>query len=69
MLCFGLSLGGAVAFHLAEYAQQYKLPLAGLLVENTFLSIKDGVSVDALDSFEVPHLEDSLEFRSDCTCQ
>ena len=39
VFCFGRSLGGAVAFHLAEYAQQHKLPLAGLLVENTFLSI------------------------------
>lgn len=36
---FGRSLGGAVAFHLAQYAQQNNIQLAGLLVENTFLSI------------------------------
>jgi pimeloyl-ACP methyl ester carboxylesterase len=36
---FGRSLGGAVAFHLAKYAQVNKYPLAGVLVENTFVSI------------------------------
>jgi pimeloyl-ACP methyl ester carboxylesterase len=36
---FGRSLGGAVAFHLAEYAQRQQIPLAGVMVENTFLSI------------------------------
>lgn len=36
---FGRSLGGAVAFHLAHYAQEHSLELAGLIVENTFLSI------------------------------
>ena len=41
---FGRSLGGAVAIHLAKYAQQQQRlgtmqPLAGIIVENTFLSI------------------------------
>jgi hypothetical protein len=60
---FGRSLGGAVGFHLAEYAEQMYMqqqslsttkptttttntnypPLAGLMVENTFLSISDMV--------------------------
>ena len=43
---FGRSLGGAVAFHLAQYAQQINVPLAGIIVENTFLSISR--MVDAL---------------------
>ena len=65
MFVFGQSLGGAVAFHLAQYAQQKQLlaststtattkvvasssidcyaPLAGIIVENTFLSISDMV--------------------------
>jgi len=36
---FGRSLGGAVGFHLAHYAEMHSLPLAGVIVENTFLSI------------------------------
>jgi abhydrolase domain-containing protein 13 len=38
---YGQSLGGAVAFHLAHYCQTHHppLPLAGIIVENTFLSI------------------------------
>lgn len=36
---FGRSLGGAVAFHLAQYAELHSMELAGLIVENTFLSI------------------------------
>lgn len=40
---FGRSLGGAVGFHLAHYAQQNSLPVAGVLVENTFTSISDMV--------------------------
>eukprot|EP00591_Stephanopyxis_turris_P004496 CAMPEP_0195524198 /NCGR_PEP_ID=MMETSP0794_2-20130614/23899_1 /TAXON_ID=515487 /ORGANISM="Stephanopyxis turris, Strain CCMP 815" /LENGTH=391 /DNA_ID=CAMNT_0040654373 /DNA_START=88 /DNA_END=1259 /DNA_ORIENTATION=+ len=36
---FGRSLGGGVGFHLASYAQRENVPLAGLIVENTFLSI------------------------------
>lgn len=46
LFVFGRSLGGAVAFHLAQYAQTAKgnhPPLAGLIVENTFLSISDMV--------------------------
>jgi pimeloyl-ACP methyl ester carboxylesterase len=62
MFVFGQSLGGAVAFHLAQYAQQKQLlsststatakvvssincyaPLAGIIVENTFLSISEMV--------------------------
>ena len=36
---FGRSLGGAVGFHLAHYAEKRSLPLAGIIVENTFVSI------------------------------
>ena len=37
---FGRSLGGAVAFHLAKYAEiTLQRPLRGILVENTFTSI------------------------------
>lgn len=36
---FGRSLGGAVAFQVAKYAQEQALPLAGVIVENTFTSI------------------------------
>ena len=39
LFIFGRSLGGAVGFHLAHYAQRKGIPLAGLIVENTFLSI------------------------------
>mmetsp|Transcript_603 Transcript_603/g.1093 ORF Transcript_603/g.1093 Transcript_603/m.1093 type:complete len:396 (+) Transcript_603:161-1348(+) len=46
IFCFGRSLGGAVAFHLAKYAEKYHKPLAGIMVENTFLSI--GTMVDQL---------------------
>ena len=40
---FGRSLGGAVAFDLAMYAQNNKMPLAGVIVENTFMSISQMV--------------------------
>jgi fermentation-respiration switch protein FrsA (DUF1100 family) len=40
---FGRSLGGAVAFHLAGYAQRKGIPLAGVIVENTFSSISSMV--------------------------
>mmetsp|Transcript_7036 Transcript_7036/g.6674 ORF Transcript_7036/g.6674 Transcript_7036/m.6674 type:complete len:389 (-) Transcript_7036:93-1259(-) len=40
---FGRSLGGAVAFHLAEYAEKKKIPIAGVIVENTFVSIAEMV--------------------------
>lgn len=46
IFCFGRSLGGAVAFHLAKHAEFHRKPLAGILVENTFLSI--GTMVDQL---------------------
>lgn len=44
IFCFGRSLGGAVAFHLAQYSEESKQKngqslLAGLIVENTFLSV------------------------------
>lgn len=39
MYIFGRSLGGAVGFHLAQYAERKGIFLAGLMVENTFLSI------------------------------
>jgi len=42
---FGRSLGGAVAFHVADYAEQNNLPLAGIIVENTFESIAHMVDI------------------------
>jgi len=39
IFCFGRSLGGAVTFHMAKYAEQQHKPLAGIILENTFLSI------------------------------
>jgi len=39
IFCFGRSLGGAVTFHLAKYAEQQQKPMAGIILENTFLSI------------------------------
>jgi len=57
IFCFGRSLGGAVAFHLALYSEQNKQRngqslLAGLIVENTFLSISK--MVDKLLPFLTP---------------
>jgi len=57
IFCFGRSLGGAVAFHLALYAEKKTLRngqslLAGLIVENTFLSISK--MVDTLLPFLTP---------------
>ncbi len=49
---FGRSLGGAVAFHLAQYAQEQHLPLAGVIVENTFTNIAE--MVDHLMPFLSP---------------
>lgn len=46
IFCFGRSLGGAVAFHLAGYAEKSNIPLAGIVLENTFLSISK--MVDAI---------------------
>lgn len=42
---FGRSLGGAVGFHVAQYAQRNNIPLAGLIIENTFVSIDRMVDV------------------------
>jgi fermentation-respiration switch protein FrsA (DUF1100 family) len=42
---FGRSLGGAVGFHVAQYAERNKIPLAGLIIENTFVSIDRMVDV------------------------
>ena len=52
LFLFGRSLGGAVAFHLAQYAEKTGLPLAGVIVENTFLSISS--MVDALLPYVAP---------------
>jgi len=52
LFVFGRSLGGAVAFHMAKYAQASKYPLAGLLVENTFVSIS--TMVDHLMPYVAP---------------
>lgn len=52
---FGRSLGGAVAFHLAQYSQTPTMsypPLAGVIVENTFLSISE--MVDHLMPYVAP---------------
>ena len=49
---FGRSLGGAVAFHVAEYVERNNKPLAGIMVENTFESI--GAMVDILFPFLSP---------------
>lgn len=49
LFVFGRSLGGAVAFHMAQYSQSMASlstnhpPLAGVIVENTFLSISEMV--------------------------
>jgi fermentation-respiration switch protein FrsA (DUF1100 family) len=42
---FGQSLGGACALYLAQYAESEKIPVAGVIVENTFLSIPKMVDV------------------------
>jgi pimeloyl-ACP methyl ester carboxylesterase len=52
LFVFGRSLGGAVAFHLAKYAQVNKYPLAGVLVENTFVSVS--TMVDHLMPYVAP---------------
>jgi abhydrolase domain-containing protein 13 len=49
---FGRSLGGAVAFSLAEYAQQRQIPIGGVIVENTFTSIP--AMVDHLMPYVAP---------------
>jgi len=49
---FGRSLGGAVAFHLARYAEKNKIHLAGVILENTFLSI--AAMVDHLMPYVAP---------------
>jgi len=49
---FGRSLGGSVAFHLALYAERNNIPIAGVIVENTFLSIS--AMVDALMPYVAP---------------
>ena len=46
LFLFGRSLGGAVAFHLAQVCYQKSIPIAGIIVENTFLSIS--AMVDSL---------------------
>jgi hypothetical protein len=53
LFVFGRSLGGAVAFHLAHFSQSSKYPpLAGVIVENTFLSISE--MVDHLMPYVAP---------------
>jgi fermentation-respiration switch protein FrsA (DUF1100 family) len=42
---FGQSLGGACALYLAQYAESSNIPVAGVIVENTFLSIPKMVDV------------------------
>jgi pimeloyl-ACP methyl ester carboxylesterase len=43
LILFGRSLGGAVAFDVGHYAQTKNIPLAGIIVENTFTNIPDMV--------------------------
>jgi len=53
MFVFGQSLGGAVAFHLAHYSQSTSYPpLAGVILENTFISISE--MVDHLMPYVAP---------------
>lgn len=52
LFVFGRSLGGAVAFHFAKHAQAKKYPLAGVMVENTFVSIS--TMVDHLMPYIAP---------------
>jgi len=52
IIIFGRSLGGAVAFHVADYAEHNNKKLAGIIVENTFESI--GHMVDILLPFLSP---------------
>ena len=55
LFVFGRSLGGAVAFHMAQYSQSLKQQqhqLAGVIVENTFLSISE--MVDHLMPYVAP---------------
>jgi abhydrolase domain-containing protein 13 len=52
LFIFGRSLGGAVAFHLAEYAAQHGISIAGVITENTFTSISS--MVDHLMPFLTP---------------
>jgi pimeloyl-ACP methyl ester carboxylesterase len=52
LFLFGRSLGGAVAVHAADYARRHQLPLAGVALENTFLSIS--AMVDHLMPYLTP---------------
>ena len=62
---FCRSLGGAVAFHVADYAERTKKPLAGIIVENTFESI--GHMVDILFPFLSPFKDVLLRNKWDST--
>lgn len=62
---FGRSLGGAVAFHVADYAKKNNVPLAGIIVENTFESI--GHMVDVLLPFLSPFKNVLLRNKWDST--
>jgi len=62
---FGRSLGGAVALHLADYARRRDIPIAGVMVENTFTSISD--MVDHLMPVVAPFKALVLRIRWDST--
>ena len=62
---FGRSLGGAVAFHVADYAERTNKPLGGIIVENTFESI--GRMVDILFPFLSPFKDVLLRNKWDST--
>mmetsp|Transcript_61624 Transcript_61624/g.182087 ORF Transcript_61624/g.182087 Transcript_61624/m.182087 type:complete len:454 (-) Transcript_61624:17-1378(-) len=62
---FGRSLGGAIGFHAAQYAEENGLgPLAGLIVENTFVSVDR--MVDVLLPFLSPLKGFFLRMHYDC---
>ena len=65
ILLFGRSLGGAVALDLAAHAVKHNLPVAGVMVENTFMSI--GKMVDHLLPWLTPIKSVVLRMKWDST--
>jgi abhydrolase domain-containing protein 13 len=73
IILFGRSLGGAVAFDVARYAQSNNIPIAGVIVENTFTSIAAMVDhlMPVIAVFKGLILKmrwDSLSIVPDLTC-
>lgn len=42
---FGRSLGGSVAFHVAQFAEKNDIKLSGIIIENAFISVSRMVDV------------------------